>query len=438
MSQRELLSLDLKDFGNCLVVFLPRISELQHQTGFRDQLGKFFGIDAFYLTRTAYDSNGFFRRNDNDDSIASRFLIKELAEILDTSALHKTRRKLYRLHPRVSKRINESNLDPDIVSLPDPSNPELVKKFMDSVPQWKVRKVIARRMLTAESLLTELERHRKFRVMHPVRAFDWDDDNETDTQNLVEGFARSKSLLPEGMEKVAKVFALASRYTESFFELLRKLEMSQEPEASLSMLDQWMTEEKMASAVLAALFNVTGGKETKALDLLDDLLLNTFHKANCLLENNAEKPATKGETVSDLDITEIKQIYHWLFFFFWIKALPQRTGSGQILLCFDDADCPKLKNIIRSILSRNVESWDSPEKLLFSIVEQTVRIYDSALWGFRTPVRTIEKVCTRLCIFWCQSNVANRRRSVGWSMCRSQLPKTVQGYTLTCTSCYVT
>ncbi|KAK2051133.1 hypothetical protein LY76DRAFT_585272, partial [Colletotrichum caudatum] len=107
--------------------------------------------------------------------------------------------------------------------------------------------------------------------------------------------------------------------------------------------------------------------------------------------------------------------YHWLFLSFWTVFFPKLDGSnelrdsdkiqdqssgpehirdhGEVLLCFDDASGTRIQKIDWAALG---ERWASgatpnPSNLLPLVVEEIIHTYDDALWGFRIPVRDIEK-----------------------------------------------
>ncbi|KAF7549716.1 hypothetical protein G7Z17_g6195 [Cylindrodendrum hubeiense] len=89
VTRDELLTWESKRRDSPAIVFLPRITEIIKDPPFRNALKKRFSIDDFFLTQTAYDSNGFFRSNIHTSGC--RFLVKEVSQISDASLLRKIR-----------------------------------------------------------------------------------------------------------------------------------------------------------------------------------------------------------------------------------------------------------------------------------------------------------------------------------------------------------
>jgi hypothetical protein len=94
--------------------------------------------------------------------------------------------------------------------------------------------------------------------------------------------------------------------------------------------------------------------------------------------------------------TSIKYMYHWLylsFFTLWYRAEGSQN-STQILLCFDDARGERIEDAVQGCFQdpANKDLEKSPYAILDRLVEAVGRIYDEALWGYRTPIRQIEKV----------------------------------------------
>lgn len=104
--------------------------------------------------------------------------------------------------------------------------------------------------------------------------------------------------------------------------------------------------------------------------------------------------------------------YHWLFLAFFTLTLDRggttddgssdrskspkhyMEGRTQILLCFDNAQGKWMEDAIKEV-DMGVTGHSTagcPHGHLPQVVEAIARVYDNALWGFRVPIRNIEKV----------------------------------------------
>lgn len=426
MTRDQIRSLDLTTEGNTVVIFLPHISKLLKDEEFIGELISTFGIDRFYLTQTAYDSNGFFRGSKAEQSVGCRFLVKELNEIDNDSQFDEVRQELYDLIPQPLKEKLEkqrSITESDIASFPDDTNHTLLHSFVHEF--WEdILRAISDKLMSQDPGQNQIQESRHFKGhRHPSLELKRLGDNRQTTFETKAEFLASYSLPPSN-ELVDRCYQEGSEHRRHFIRMLGDLAESQDPPTACDVLRRWMKKDK-AQLVLSSVIEICMEKDFKFLKLIDEMLVRIYHRSNCLLEDRPEpaepaEPTTQDEpTANDqatkvkakakpkllktkvhskaieaLKCREIKLIYHWFFFFFWIRTFtqPSDKSSTQVMLCFDDCDSPKIKQIIRKILSKDKTSWDTPEKLLYCITEQVVSIFDAALWGFRVPVRAIEKV----------------------------------------------
>lgn len=90
-----------------------------------------------------------------------------------------------------------------------------------------------------------------------------------------------------------------------------------------------------------------------------------------------------------------KWTYSWLFLSFsilWAKN-PKDGKVSCVVVCYDD--CEKLEGKISDALKNYspADIKDNPLAIYDAFLQVVIWEYDSALWGFREPVRNIEKVC---------------------------------------------
>jgi hypothetical protein len=96
--------------------------------------------------------------------------------------------------------------------------------------------------------------------------------------------------------------------------------------------------------------------------------------------------------------------YNWqylAFFSLWISSLSAIQGvisthnaqDTKVLLCFDLSNELK-RSILRRFRQTEVNSVGiGPFALYDILLEPVIAWYNDALWGFRGPIRKIEKVC---------------------------------------------
>ena len=98
--------------------------------------------------------------------------------------------------------------------------------------------------------------------------------------------------------------------------------------------------------------------------------------------------------------------YDWEFYglhSFWAKLNGPETDSSsysQVLLCFDFVDKMKSQTINMFGASNGEKIATVPFGVHDVLLEILTKQYDTALWGFRTPVRNYEKVCYSTLARW--------------------------------------
>lgn len=97
--------------------------------------------------------------------------------------------------------------------------------------------------------------------------------------------------------------------------------------------------------------------------------------------------------IKELGNTERKFTYCWQYLSFaslWISG--DGVSDTQILLCFDLTYVMRA-HILKSFLDSDAENLKrDPFEVYAILVDAITERYDEALWGFRIPVRDIEKV----------------------------------------------
>lgn len=344
-------------------------------------------------------------------------------EIKKASQFDEVRQELYDLIPQPLKEKLEkqrSITESDIVSFPDDTNDTLLHAFVDQF--WEeILHAISQKLMSDDSGQDEMQQSRHYKGhRHPSLELKRLGDNRQTTFETKADFLASYSIPPSN-DLVNRSYEEGSIHRKHFVKMLGDLAESQEPPEACDVLRQWMKKDK-AQLVLSTVIERCLESDFKFLKLIDEMLVRIYHRSNCILENRSEpaelttrdEPTTNNQatkvktkarskplkskmnpkTTEALKCRQIKLIYHWFFFFFWIRTFTQLSEKSptQVMLCFDDCDSPKIKHVIREILSKDKNGWDTPEKLLYCITEQVVSIFDTALWGFRVPVRAIEKV----------------------------------------------
>jgi hypothetical protein len=116
--------------------------------------------------------------------------------------------------------------------------------------------------------------------------------------------------------------------------------------------------------------------------------------------------------------TRATYMYHWLFLSFFTLTLYRSDTTDQsrspsdtaipleqdnkkqaeiiseIVLCFDNANGKWIKDAFKNLDMQpsGERQLDFPCRVLPRILEALSKVYDKALWGFRVPIRNIEKV----------------------------------------------
>jgi len=108
------------------------------------------------------------------------------------------------------------------------------------------------------------------------------------------------------------------------------------------------------------------------------------------LEQSDEADEPDQRDTSDGQKEPRYYMYHWLYLAFFTLSI---EGGAQILLCFDDAQGEWMEKAVAEDPPRPAahELAGCPHVLLPRIVEAVARVYDKALWGFRDPIRQVEK-----------------------------------------------
>mgnify|MGYP005989400025 FL=1 len=343
----------------------------------------------------------------------------------NTSEFNTIRQELHDLMATNKHKLEKSQsyTTSNTVSLPSDSNEVLVRAFEEKFKPHMVRDAVAEKLFNGKELRQELERHQSFKKSHnPSQLFEWNVGKLREAKQVVEDFTASRGLSPLGGEKVRQSIDLASEYADNVLKMLKNLANSEKTYQACYVLREWMADVDEAQLVLRAMVELCAAHGFNFLDMIEEMVTNVFHRKNCILEHvvdlgssteNNSAPSTQrplelskvnsedsynsrttSNTSSGLTCREIKQIYHWFFFFFWARTFtrPADQSTTQVLLCFDDAVSLKVKSMIRTVLSQKIEDWDTSEKFLCCVTKWVGDIFSTALWGFRVPVRHIEKV----------------------------------------------
>ncbi|KAK1489359.1 hypothetical protein CCUS01_03406 [Colletotrichum cuscutae] len=120
-------------------------------------------------------------------------------------------------------------------------------------------------------------------------------------------------------------------------------------------------------------------------------------KGHLPVQTKAGTPSSNEKQSSSNDKRPAKRNYHWLFLSFWSVFLyPDNAAKSndemskqtrEVILCFDNASGSRMKQKMKAFLGEQ-----HPRSLLPQVIEEIVHMYDDALWGFRTPVRDVEKL----------------------------------------------
>jgi hypothetical protein len=150
------------------------------------------------------------------------------------------------------------------------------------------------------------------------------------------------------------------------------------------------------------------GSAQKAVSQTEDLVKGSvFNNATAIEKGVGKNRKHMAGYVQPVDEREPEHIlagnktddgpiymYHWLFLaFFTLTVTPKDTNKPptQILLCFDNAQGKWMEDAIKRGDAENSAS-SSAYGFLPVVIEAAARVYDNALWGFRLPIRNIEKV----------------------------------------------
>ncbi|KAH8803020.1 hypothetical protein F5884DRAFT_494327 [Xylogone sp. PMI_703] len=435
MNERELLYFEAKNYKGPVVIFLPRVIELLKTPKFRDDLAKKFHINDFFLTKTAYDSNGFFRHyNEPNVASACRFLIKELSQIPESSKFRDEKKTIQKvLLPELLESAGADAVD--IVSVPEVSNESLLGEFLKKWQEWKKehynslsqnseedkansesfrilseeddRQNIQAAIEDLDRILKGFENNDFFQHLHAV-IDEWD--------NLPDGAATFRWLSKSVRKDLYKLFmeALANSIHQPVCIMGRsqksqvKESLPQNEELSGGNNGSQQSEQKTPGVPQESEQKGHGAQQQskrKAQRQNNSRMVGWWNGKQSQRKDSEDKEDKKDK---------LMHTYHWFFLFFWTvflhhnnedpppesHGIPPQGGNGpldpegtQIFLCFDDASGPKMKEIIKKILEMRcgLAPLGHNSVLLPQVVEEVLHVYDTALWGFRSPVRDIEK-----------------------------------------------
>ncbi|OHF02968.1 hypothetical protein CORC01_01726 [Colletotrichum orchidophilum] len=335
-------------------IFLLRVTEiLKTDESFRDKLATTFAMDSFFLTNTAYDSNGFFLEKTSQETSKApataygcRFLVKELSLVPDPDKLEKIQDfledQIEKLKPRLE-------IPPLPRQKPEPtaetwSNPT---GFRDALDFW---------------LRTELERVVWARQNQQGQHED-ERPSRKDLYQLITAILHRSYHDLGCIGEVEKGQIIKSSTTQ----VAKVSDVKGKNEAP-----------EMPSSMWRRTIGPIRDRNAPPLDAEKGRL--PVHTEPGITPSKKARPS--------------KRNYHWLFLSFWTVFLRPNedatvngrssTQSKEVIPCFDNASGSRMKERMKAIL---LEQY--PRSILPQVIEEIVHMYDDALWGFRTPVRDL-------------------------------------------------
>ncbi|CEJ94743.1 hypothetical protein VHEMI10259 [[Torrubiella] hemipterigena] len=429
-TENQLIPFSKPSKDQIVVIFLPRVTAVAENDSLRTMLEKHFLIDSFFLTKRAYKANGLFRGLETSNSVilsSCRFLVKEVSDMMESADMKRIRDQIQTASQGKSiVKEDEHDIKSEITAKPERSNADILATITSKYPMWKIREYILSTQYSEttgyKSVIYE-QLHGKRESENPL----WHANAErteaqllTDYRNIPE--LANKSGLKAEIEE-------ATRIATDFTVFLTNLATPRSPAGIIQLFEPvpWVDHRCLLPPGLQAMIaaeNDAKKKQKKKDDsgdlwlLLDEMVLNAFHNVNCFLHEPEQrqtdkdvsqkprKPVMSMNRGTSLSVgeaaekhptippyyagssTHIKHMYHWFYFYFW--AMEFQKNNAQVLLCFDDGNSPKIKFLIEHIL-RDAAGKSQRPRIWDLVLEQVAGIYDTALWGFRSPVRNIER-----------------------------------------------
>lgn len=348
---------------------------------------------------------------------ASRFLVKELAKAPHDQALNAARISLYKciVGPHFDKIKHEGEQNSDIIAIEYANRPKAIKDFTRGIGPTAVAVEI-------KAMLEDVFLGTKYYVPdEPCKSFQR-------KHEAIEIWAREpgvqKNLDSLGDRKRLKLFEMMSEFLlrilhaeDCLLEHRKSVAATVAKTRDHEMDRGWLLmpaaphlrlEPPKGQIQRSSTVPIPAARRFAEVNAPTyDPILPKHLDTSASKTEAAKSTKTQGRVTTDLNTTtpqpgttekalaehlRINYTYHWLYLSFWAITLHAHGSSLPVLLCFDDANSHRFKEII----GRNLElrAFASPKTtaLVSILLEETLHIFDEALWGFRKPVRNFEKV----------------------------------------------
>ncbi|KAF4424796.1 hypothetical protein CFRS1_v014854 [Colletotrichum fructicola] len=413
-TEETLLSYQFKTPSEKYVIFLPRITDILKcsyglSDSFSDRLIEKFNIDKFFLSNTGYESNGFFLNHHfREHAYGCRFLVKELHGIENDpdkkverkKTLTETRDWVHALVGYPSKKKPEGGMqstsDKTIHSLlwdlrytiltdSKWTSEGLTNTALDNLPMEKTPSLLYEDF--KEWLETNKDQFPKFRQ-------DETDDEKKKRLDLYE-------VIDEILLRIWHALDCIGEKREG--DRVKDLNppSSESPSSG--------TPGTLAkSGTHSQRVELPPSGQTTHSKAFPRPHIRRPNWTNKISHRSEDRPRKDKENPKAEELS----LYHWLFLSFWTvdgkngqDDHQKNAGGGQsneeersqrraeVLLCFDDASGLRWQQLAEKALEGSCRAGSvTPQPVLLpQLVKSIVHTYDDALWGFRKPVRNIEK-----------------------------------------------